>query len=31
MDKFRKWTHPRTTLPEEIINRDRLLTNVMLY
>ncbi|MDT0331568.1 epoxide hydrolase family protein [Nocardiopsis lambiniae] len=31
MDKFREWTHPRPTLPEEIIDRDRLLTNVMLY
>ncbi|MEU4603941.1 epoxide hydrolase family protein [Kribbella sp. NPDC023972] len=31
MDKFRAWTHPATTLPEEIISRDRLLTNVMLY
>ncbi|EME61623.1 Epoxide hydrolase [Amycolatopsis decaplanina DSM 44594] len=29
MDKFREWTHPRPTLPEEIIGRDRLLTNVM--
>jgi pimeloyl-ACP methyl ester carboxylesterase len=31
MDKFREWTHPLETLPEEIIDRDRLLTNVMLY
>jgi pimeloyl-ACP methyl ester carboxylesterase len=31
MDKFREWTHPRPTLPEELIDRDRLLTNVMLY
>lgn len=31
MDKFRAWTHPTETLPEEIIDRDRLLTNVMLY
>jgi pimeloyl-ACP methyl ester carboxylesterase len=31
MDKFREWTHPRTTLPEAIIDRDRLLTNVMIY
>lgn len=31
MDKFREWTYPRTTLPDAIINRDRLLTNVMLY
>jgi pimeloyl-ACP methyl ester carboxylesterase len=31
MDKFREWTHPRSTLPDKIIDRDRLLTNVMLY
>jgi len=31
MDKFREWTHPRTTLPDEVIDRDRLLTNVMIY
>jgi epoxide hydrolase len=31
MDKFREWTHPRHVLPDEIIDRDRLLTNVMLY
>jgi pimeloyl-ACP methyl ester carboxylesterase len=31
MDKFREWTYPRATLPDEIIDRDRLLTNVMLY
>jgi pimeloyl-ACP methyl ester carboxylesterase len=31
MDKFREWTHPRATLPDAIIDRDRLLTNVMLY
>ncbi|CAL9347377.1 hypothetical protein SUDANB121_00406 [Nocardiopsis dassonvillei] len=31
MEKFREWTHPRTALPEEVIDRDRLLTNVMLY
>jgi epoxide hydrolase len=30
-DKFREWTHPRQTLPDEVIGRDRLLTNVMLY
>lgn len=29
MDKFREWTHPRATLPDEILDRDRLLTNVM--
>lgn len=31
MDKFREWTHPRDTLPEKIVDRDRLLTNVMIY
>ncbi|MGC4940832.1 epoxide hydrolase family protein [Kribbella sp. DT2] len=31
MDKFREWTHPRATLPDEIIGRDKLLTNVMIY
>ncbi|MBF6316288.1 epoxide hydrolase [Nocardia cyriacigeorgica] len=31
MDKFREWTHPRPVNPDKIIDRDRLLTNVMLY
>jgi pimeloyl-ACP methyl ester carboxylesterase len=31
MDKFREWTYPREILPEKIIDRDRLLTNVMIY
>ena len=31
MDKFREWTHPRNALPDNSIDRDRLLTNVMLY
>ncbi|GAB3893656.1 epoxide hydrolase [Kibdelosporangium lantanae] len=31
MDKFREWTHPRHTLPDKVIDRDRLLTNVMVY
>jgi pimeloyl-ACP methyl ester carboxylesterase len=31
MDKFREWTHPRETLPEKIVDRDRLLTNAMVY
>ncbi|MFI7065955.1 epoxide hydrolase family protein [Kribbella sp. NPDC050124] len=31
MDKFRAWTYPMDTLPEEIISKDRLLTNVMIY
>ncbi|KZM71189.1 epoxide hydrolase family protein [Nocardia terpenica] len=30
-DKFREWTHPRNALPDTIIDRDRLLTNVLLY
>jgi pimeloyl-ACP methyl ester carboxylesterase len=31
MDKFREWTHPRTALPDKVVDRDRLLTNVMIY
>ncbi len=31
IDKFREWTHPRAALPDAIIDRDRLLTNAMLY
>ncbi|MBH0776221.1 epoxide hydrolase family protein [Nocardia bovistercoris] len=31
MDKFREWTHPRPVTPDKIIDRDRLLTNAMLY
>jgi pimeloyl-ACP methyl ester carboxylesterase len=31
MDKFREWTYPRKVLPDSIISRDRLLTNVMMY
>jgi epoxide hydrolase len=31
MDKFREWTHPRNTLPDKIIDRDRLLTNASIY
>ncbi|MEV6097489.1 epoxide hydrolase family protein [Nocardia sp. NPDC051981] len=31
MDKFREWTHPRGVDPDKIIDRDRLLTTVMLY
>jgi pimeloyl-ACP methyl ester carboxylesterase len=31
MDKFREWTHPRQVLPDRILSRDRLLTNVMTY
>ena len=31
IDKFREWTHPRTALPDDIIDRDWLLTNAMIY
>ena len=31
MDKFREWTHPRPVLPDRVLSRDRLLTNVMTY
>lgn len=31
MDKFREWTHPRDTEPEEIISRDVMLTNATIY
>ena len=31
MDKFKAWTYPAETLPEKIISKDRLLTNVMMY
>jgi epoxide hydrolase len=31
IDKFREWTYPRSALPDEVIDRDRLLTNVMIY
>jgi pimeloyl-ACP methyl ester carboxylesterase len=31
MEKFREWSYPEETLPEQIFSRDRLLTNVMLY
>ncbi|MBB5790162.1 epoxide hydrolase family protein [Jiangella mangrovi] len=31
MDKFREWTHPREADPLTVVDRDRLLTNVMLY
>ncbi len=31
MDKFREWTHPRDVQPDKIIDRDRLLTNTMIY
>ncbi|MEQ7123007.1 epoxide hydrolase family protein [Actinopolymorpha sp. B11F2] len=31
VEKFKEWTHPAEGLPEAAIDRDRLLTNVMLY
>ncbi|MFE3257563.1 epoxide hydrolase family protein [Nocardia sp. NPDC059229] len=31
MEKFKAWTFPTADLPEQVIDRDRLLTNVMLY
>ncbi|NYT96440.1 epoxide hydrolase family protein [Salinispora sp. H7-4] len=31
MDKFREWTCPREALPDQIIDRDRLLTNATIY
>ncbi|MDT5092164.1 MAG: epoxide hydrolase [Mycobacterium sp.] len=31
LDKFREWTHPPEALPDTIVDRDRLLTNVMIY
>jgi epoxide hydrolase len=31
MEKFQAWTHSSATLPEDAIDRDTLLTNVMLY
>jgi hypothetical protein len=31
MDKFREWTYPRGTEPDRILDRDVLLTNVMMY
>jgi pimeloyl-ACP methyl ester carboxylesterase len=31
VEKFHDWTDPGAKLPEEAVDRDRLLTNVMLY
>jgi epoxide hydrolase len=31
VEKFKEWTHPSAELPEAAIDRDRLLTDVMLY
>ena len=31
VEKFKEWTHPSADLPEKAIDRDRMLTNVLLY
>lgn len=31
VEKFREWTHPAADLPEDAIQRDRLLTTVSIY
>jgi len=31
VEKFQSWTNPAAKLPEEAVDRDRLLTNVSLY
>jgi epoxide hydrolase len=31
VEKFKEWTHPSSDLPEAAIDRDHILTNVMLY
>jgi len=31
VDKFKEWTFPTSELPEQAVNRDRMLTNVMIY
>ena len=31
MEKFKEWTDPAAELPEDAVDRDQLLTNVMLY
>jgi pimeloyl-ACP methyl ester carboxylesterase len=31
VDIFKEWTYPAAELPEAAVNRDRLLTNVMIY
>jgi epoxide hydrolase len=31
VEKFKEWTDPASALPEDAVDRDRLLTNVMLY
>lgn len=31
VEKFKFWTHPTTGLPEESVDRDRMLTNATIY
>ncbi|MER7174243.1 epoxide hydrolase family protein [Streptomyces mesophilus] len=31
MEKFKEWTHPSAEVPEDAVDRDTLLTNVMFY
>jgi hypothetical protein len=31
VEKFKEWTYPSDELPEGAIDRDKMLTNVMLY
>jgi pimeloyl-ACP methyl ester carboxylesterase len=31
VEKFKEWTYPSAELPENAVDRDRMLTNVMLY
>ncbi|MGI9208773.1 MAG: epoxide hydrolase family protein [Rhodococcus sp. (in: high G+C Gram-positive bacteria)] len=31
IEKFREWTWPREALPEEVVSKEWLITNVMLY
>ena len=31
VEKFKEWTDPSADLPEDAVDRDRMLTNVMLY
>src|SRR3712207_256868 len=31
VEKFKEWTHPRAGLPEDSVDRDHMLTDVMLY
>jgi hypothetical protein len=31
VEKFKEWTNASAALPEDAVDRDRMLTNVMLY